>query len=50
VWRVFFFIIYIVFVVVFAKIGDLSTLGLSAAFLGMLLGWSLQAPVTGVAA
>ncbi|OGF44904.1 MAG: hypothetical protein A2452_03590 [Candidatus Firestonebacteria bacterium RIFOXYC2_FULL_39_67] len=50
VWRVFFFIIYIVFVVVFAKIGDLSTLGVSAAFLGMLLGWSLQAPVTGVAA
>ena len=50
VWRVFFFIIYIGFVVVFAKIGDLSTLGLSAAFLGMLFGWSLQAPVTGLAA
>lgn len=30
--------------------GSLSTLGLSAAFLGMILGWSLQAPVTGIAA
>lgn len=50
VWRIFFFIVYIIFVVVFAKIGDLSTLGVSFAFLGMLLGWSLQAPVTGLAA
>ena len=30
--------------------GSLSTLGISAAFLGMILGWSLQAPVTGIAA
>jgi small-conductance mechanosensitive channel len=30
--------------------GSLATLGLSAAFLGMVLGWSLQAPVTGIAA
>jgi small-conductance mechanosensitive channel len=30
--------------------GSLATLGISAAFLGMILGWSLQAPVTGVAA
>ena len=30
--------------------GSLATLGLSAAFLGMILGWSLQAPVTGIAA
>ncbi|MFH1572207.1 MAG: mechanosensitive ion channel family protein [Gemmatimonadota bacterium] len=30
--------------------GSLATLGISAAFLGMVLGWSLQAPVTGVAA
>ena len=49
-WRIFFFIVYIVFVLVFAKISDLSTLGLSAAFIGMLLGWSLQAPVGGLAA
>jgi len=50
IWRVLFFITYIIFVVVFAKIGDLNSLGLSVAFLGMLLGWSLQAPVTGLAA
>ncbi|MFH1571236.1 MAG: mechanosensitive ion channel family protein, partial [Gemmatimonadota bacterium] len=30
--------------------GNLATLGISAAFLGMILGWSLQAPVTGIAA
>jgi len=30
--------------------GSLTTLGISAAFLGMVLGWSLQAPVTGIAA
>ncbi|MBM3262508.1 MAG: mechanosensitive ion channel family protein [candidate division Zixibacteria bacterium] len=30
--------------------GSLSGIGLSAAFLGMILGWSLQAPVTGIAA
>ncbi len=30
--------------------GSLTTLGISAAFFGMLIGWSLQAPVTGVAA
>jgi len=30
--------------------GSLATLGISAAFLGMVLGWSLQAPVTGLAA
>lgn len=30
--------------------GSLATLGISAAFLGMILGWSLQAPVTGIAA
>lgn len=30
--------------------GSLSALGLSAGFLGMMLGWSLQAPVTGIAA
>jgi small-conductance mechanosensitive channel len=30
--------------------GSLSVLGISAGFLGMILGWSLQAPVTGLAA
>lgn len=30
--------------------GSFATLGISAAFLGMILGWSLQAPVTGIAA
>ena len=30
--------------------GSIAALGLSAAFLGMVLGWSLQAPVTGIAA
>jgi len=30
--------------------GSLKFLGLSAGFLGMMLGWSLQAPVTGLAA
>jgi len=39
--------------VIFAVVsfgGSLTSLGLSAAFLGMVLGWSLQAPVTGIAA
>ena len=30
--------------------GSIATLGISAAFLGMILGWSLQSPVTGIAA
>ncbi|GIX06955.1 MAG: hypothetical protein KatS3mg115_1358 [Candidatus Poribacteria bacterium] len=30
--------------------GSLKTLGISAGFLGMVLGWSLQAPITGIAA
>ncbi|MCY4569862.1 MAG: mechanosensitive ion channel family protein [Candidatus Poribacteria bacterium] len=30
--------------------GSFKTLGISAGFLGMILGWSLQAPVTGIAA
>ena len=38
-----------IFVLV-ALSGSLKLLGLSAAFLGMMLGWSLQAPVTGLAA
>lgn len=36
--------------IVIALSGSLKLLGLSAAFLGMMLGWSLQAPVTGLAA
>ena len=36
--------------VVIALSGSLKILGLSAAFIGMMLGWSLQAPVTGIAA
>lgn len=35
---------------IIALSGSLKLLGLSAAFLGMMLGWSLQAPVTGLAA
>lgn len=30
--------------------GSIANVGISAAFLGMVLGWSLQAPVTGIAA
>jgi small-conductance mechanosensitive channel len=37
-------------IVIFSLSGSLTALGLSAAFLGMILGWSLQAPVTGIAA
>ena len=36
--------------VILALSGSLKLMGLSAAFLGMMLGWSLQAPVTGLAA
>lgn len=35
---------------IIAMSGSLKLLGLSASFLGMMLGWSLQAPVTGIAA
>jgi small-conductance mechanosensitive channel len=35
---------------VIAMSGSLRLLGLTAGFLGMMLGWSLQQPVTGVAA
>ena len=36
--------------VVISLSGSIAALGISAAFLGMILGWSLQAPVTGIAA
>ena len=43
---------FLAFLIVMALIsfsGSLATLGISAAFVGMILGWSLQAPVTGIA-
>lgn len=45
--------VFIFITVVFGAIslsGSLGALGISAGFLGMMLGWSLQAPVTGIAA
>jgi small-conductance mechanosensitive channel len=36
--------------VIISLSGSIATLGISAAFLGMIFGWSLQAPVTGIAA
>ncbi len=41
----------IAFVLVMISLsGSIAALGISAAFLGMIMGWSLQAPVTGIAA
>jgi small-conductance mechanosensitive channel len=37
-------------IVIVSFSGSIAALGLSAAFLGMVIGWSLQAPVTGIAA
>jgi small-conductance mechanosensitive channel len=48
-WNTLWKVIIGVFVLI-ALSGSLKILGLSAAFLGMMLGWSLQAPVTGIAA
>lgn len=39
-----------VILVLISLSGSIAALGISAAFLGMILGWSLQAPVTGIAA
>lgn len=48
-WRyVWWGLIVVFFLISFS--GSISSLGISAAFLGMLLGWSLQAPVTGIVA
>ncbi len=48
-WRVLWIgVIFIFGIISFS--GSLAALGISAAFLGMIMGWSLQAPVTGVAA
>ena len=48
-WRYSFMLIGIVFVIVSLS-GSLAAMGLTVAFISMILGWSLQRPVTGVAA
>ena len=48
-WRYAWFAVALIFVLV-SYSGSLAAMGISAAFLGMVLGWSLQAPVTGMAA
>ena len=45
--------VWVIIIVIFGVIslsGSIQALGISAGFLGMIVGWSLQAPVTGVAA
>lgn len=45
--------VWVIIIVIFGVIslsGSIQALGISAGFLGMVIGWSLQAPVTGVAA
>ncbi len=45
--------VWVIIIVIFGVIslsGSIQALGISAGFLGMVVGWSLQAPVTGVAA
>jgi small-conductance mechanosensitive channel len=48
-WRYGFLLAGIVFVIV-SMSGSLAAMGLTVAFVSMILGWSLQRPVTGVAA
>ncbi|OIO50028.1 MAG: hypothetical protein AUJ34_00015 [Parcubacteria group bacterium CG1_02_41_12] len=48
-WRYAWMGIFVLFLLVSFS-GSIATLGISAAFLGMILGWSLQSPVTGIAA
>lgn len=48
-WKYSFMLIGIIFVVV-SMSGSLAAMGLTVAFVSMILGWSLQRPVTGVAA
>jgi small-conductance mechanosensitive channel len=48
-WKFFWFAVIVIFGVVSLS-GSITTLGISMGFLGMILGWSLQAPVTGIAA
>ncbi|MBN1351801.1 mechanosensitive ion channel family protein [candidate division KSB1 bacterium] len=49
IWRYVWLGVATIFIVISLS-GSMATLGISAAFLGMILGWSLQAPVTGLAA
>ncbi len=49
IWRYFWWGLILVFAFITFS-GSIAALGVSAAFLGMMLGWSLQAPVTGMAA
>lgn len=48
-WRYGFLLAGIVFIIV-SMSGSLAAMGLTVAFVSMILGWSLQRPVTGVAA
>ena len=48
-WKFCWFAIIAIFGIISLS-GSIKTLGISVGFLGMLLGWSLQAPVTGIAA
>ena len=48
-WRFSWFAIIAIFGAISLS-GSIKTLGISVGFLGMILGWSLQAPVTGIAA
>ena len=48
-WRYGFLLAGLVFVIV-SMSGSLAAMGLTVAFVSMILGWSLQRPVTGVAA
>lgn len=48
-WRYGFMLAGVVFVIV-SMSGSLAAMGLTVAFVSMILGWSLQRPVTGVAA
>ena len=48
-WRYSFMLVGVVFIIVSLS-GSLAAMGLTVAFISMILGWSLQRPVTGVAA
>jgi len=48
-WK-FFFIFMLILILIFTYTESLTALGMSAGFLGVLLGWALQKPITGVAA
>ena len=48
-WRYSFLLVTIIFIIVSLS-GSLAAMGLTVAFVSMILGWSLQRPVTGVAA